>query len=142
MKAELTALQPVLEQTGKEVEETLKEVNFESTEAASVREVVAADEAVAKAKADTANAIKEECESELAVAVPMLEAALRALDTLTKADITEVKAMKNPPAAVKVVMETVCHMLDVKPKRINDPDKPGAKVDDFWTPSQVCATLN
>lgn len=43
----------------------------------------------------------------------MLEAALSALDTLTKADITEVKAMKNPPAAVKLVMEACCIMKGV-----------------------------
>ena len=35
----------------------------------------------------------------------MLNAALAALDTLTKNDITEIKAMKNPPAAIKLVME-------------------------------------
>lgn len=43
----------------------------------------------------------------------MLEAALSALDTLTKSDITEVKAMKNPPKAVKIVMEACCIMKDV-----------------------------
>lgn len=43
----------------------------------------------------------------------MLNAALAALDTLTKADITEVKAMKNPPAAVKLVMEACCIMKGV-----------------------------
>lgn len=46
-------------------------------------------------------------------AMPMLEAALAALDTLTKADITEVKAMKNPPATVKLVMEACCIMKGV-----------------------------
>lgn len=46
-------------------------------------------------------------------AMPMLEAALSALDTLTKSDITEVKAMKNPPRAVKIVMEACCIMKDV-----------------------------
>jgi dynein heavy chain len=45
--------------------------------------------------------------------MPMLEAALAALDTLTKADITEVKAMKNPPGPVKLVMEACCIMKDV-----------------------------
>jgi dynein heavy chain len=34
-----------------------------------------------------------------------------------QADITEVKSMKNPPAAVKVVMEAVCLLLQVKPKK-------------------------
>ena len=44
--------------------------------------------------------------------------------------------MKNPPAAVKTVMEGVCHMLGVKPKRINDPKDPSKKINDFWGPSQ------
>lgn len=43
----------------------------------------------------------------------MLNAALAALDTLTKNDITEVKSMKNPPAAVKLVMEACCIMKGV-----------------------------
>ena len=43
----------------------------------------------------------------------MLNAALAALDTLTKNDITEVKAMKNPPVAVKLVMEACCIMKGV-----------------------------
>lgn len=61
---------------------------------------------------------QDECEGKLAVAMPLLESALAALNTLTKADITEVKSMKSPPAVVKVVMEAVCHMLGVKPKKV------------------------
>lgn len=44
------------------------------------------------------------------------------------ADITIVKSMKNPPAGVKLVMAAVCVMKDIKPEKINDPDKPGQKV--------------
>lgn len=69
--------------------------------------------------------------------MPMLEAALSALDTLSKNDITEVKSMKSPPGAVKLVMEAVCQMLNVKPKRINDPSDPSKKINDYWGPSQV-----
>ena len=39
----------------------------------------------------------------------------QALDTLTKNDITEVKGMKSPPAGVKLVLEAVCIMKNVKP---------------------------
>ena len=56
--------------------------------------MVAADEAVANEAAGKAKAIKDECESELAVALPALEEALRALNTLTSKDITLVKSMK------------------------------------------------
>ena len=52
--------------------------------------------------------------------MPLLESALTALNTLTKADITEVKSMKSPPAAVKLVMEAVCIMLNVKPKKVGN----------------------
>lgn len=79
---------------------------------------------------------QDECEADLAVALPALESALQALNTLTKADITEVKAMKNPPAAVKIVLEAVCQLLRVAPKRIPDPANPSKKINDYWGPSQ------
>lgn len=55
-----------------------------------------------------AQAIKDDCDMNLAEAMPILEAALDALNTLTPADISLVKAMKNPPKGVKLVMEAVC----------------------------------
>lgn len=55
------------------------------------------EEAVASAEAAKVQAIKDECEADLAEALPALQAAIKALDTLTKNDITEVKGMKSPP---------------------------------------------
>ncbi|KAH8072852.1 dynein light chain binding protein [Aureococcus anophagefferens] len=43
------------------------------------------------------------------------KAAVKALDSLTKNDIVEVKAFKSPPLAVKVTMEGICIMLERKP---------------------------
>jgi dynein heavy chain len=137
-------------------------------EANKKRDLVQADEAVAAEKAAAAKAIKDECEGELAVAMPLLESALAALDTLSKADITEMKSMKSPPsgmrsrpsplrrsrsplahgwvaahragltplraAGVKLVMETVCIIKNIKPKKVNDPNNPAKKIDDYWTP--------
>lgn len=57
-----------------------------------------------------ARAIKEECEGELAVAMPILEDALAALDTIKEADITYIRKLGNPPGAIKLVME-VCHCI-------------------------------
>lgn len=56
-------------------------------------------------------------------AMPTLNAALAALDTLTKQDITEVKAMKNPPKPVKVVMESMCIMNQVPPYILSQSSK-------------------
>ena len=49
--------------------------------------------------------------------MPELEAAQRALATLKKSDISEVKAMKSPPDGVKLVMSAVCIMLGVAEKK-------------------------
>ena len=49
--------------------------------------------------AATAKAMKEECEADLAEAMPALDAAVKALDTIKKPDIDLVKGMGNPPAA-------------------------------------------
>ncbi|KAL3161683.1 hypothetical protein ABBQ38_008782 [Trebouxia sp. C0009 RCD-2024] len=136
MKEELIQLQPKLIATGKQVQETLIVVNSQTEAAVAQKAVVSAEEAAASEKAAAAKAIKDECEGELSVAMPLLERALAALNTLTKNDITEVKSMKNPPSIVKLVMESVCHMLGVKPKKVQDPSNPSKKVDDYWEGSQ------
>ena len=73
-------------------------------------QVVKVDEAVANEQAKAAKAIKDECDADLAEAIPALNSALAALDTLTPQDITLVKSMKQPPAIIKLVMEAVCVM--------------------------------
>ena len=68
--------------------------------------------------------------------MPMLESALRALDTLTKNDVTEVKGMKSPPSGVKLVLEAVCILKSVKPARVKDPQS-GKMVEDYWEASPL-----
>lgn len=58
----------------------------------------------------------------------MISEAINALDTLKPADIVLVKSMKNPPEIIKLVMAAVCVMKGIKPDKINDPNKPGQKV--------------
>lgn len=92
------------------------------------RKFVKLDEEIASGKAEEAQVLKNECESDLAEAIPALEAALSALDTLKPADITIVKSMKNPPSGVKLVMAAICVMKDIKPEKISDPSGTGGKV--------------
>lgn len=65
----------------------------------------------------------------MAEAMPALEAALAALDTLKPSDITVVKSMQNPPDAVKLVMESICIMKGIKPERKPDPSGSGKNFD-------------
>ncbi|CAI8026112.1 Dynein heavy chain 3, axonemal [Geodia barretti] len=136
MQQELQELQPQLVQTSKETDELMVKIEKDTVEAEAKKQVVAADEAVANEAASKSQAIKDECEADLAEAIPALEAAINALNTLTSKDITLVKSMKNPPALVKLVMEAVCIMKAIKPERKPDPSGSGKMVEDFWGPSQ------
>ncbi|XP_046853910.1 dynein axonemal heavy chain 12-like isoform X2 [Xenia sp. Carnegie-2017] len=136
MQIELEELQPQLVQTAAENEKMLTVIEKESAEVEAASKIVREDEAVANAQAAEAQALKDECEGELAEALPALEAALAALNTLKPSDITIVKSMKNPPAGVKLVMAAVCVMKDVKPDKINDPSGTGGKILDYWGPSK------
>uniref|UniRef100_A0A671S7I2 AAA+ ATPase domain-containing protein n=1 Tax=Sinocyclocheilus anshuiensis TaxID=1608454 RepID=A0A671S7I2_9TELE len=136
MQVELEALQPQLRVASKEVEEMMVVIQRESVEVSKTEKVVRVDEAEANEQAMAAKAIKDECDADLAVAVPILEAALAALNTLTTQDITLVKSMKNPPAGVKLVMEAICILKGIKPDRIPDPSGSGKKVEDFWGPAK------
>ena len=75
--------------------------------------------------------------------IPLLEGAIKALNTLKPSDITEVKAMKTPPAGVVLVMSSVCDFLGVNliESRIENDAK---KINDYWGPSRsiFSATLN
>lgn len=115
MQASLEALQPQLVVAAAKVAETLKKVEAESEEAAEVEKVVMQEEEMANEQAAVAQAIKDECDANLAEAMPILEAALAALNTLTTADIAIIKTMKNPPKGIKLVMEAICilKVLDI-----------------------------
>lgn len=108
MQANLIALEPQLVEATAKVEETMRNVERESAEAADVEKIVMQDEEVANEQAKAAQLIKDECDANLAEAMPILNAALAALNTLTPADISVVKTMKNPPKGIKLVMEAVC----------------------------------
>ena len=47
-----------------------------------------------------------------------------------------VKAMKSPPAIVKIVLEAVCVIRDIKPEKVPDPSGSGKKILDFWGPAK------
>ncbi|MEQ2217200.1 Dynein heavy chain 7, axonemal [Xenoophorus captivus] len=136
MQTELEALQPQLLVASKQVDEMMVVIKRESKEVAETEKVVKEDEAVSNQQAMAAKAIKDECDADLAEATPILESALDALNTLTPQDITLVKSMKNPPPAVKLVMEAICILKGVKPDRVPDPSGSGKKIEDYWGPAK------
>ncbi len=80
----------------------------ERAKIAEEKAVLETEEAAANAAAAEAKGMRDECEKNLAIAMPAMEAALRALDTLKTSDIAILKSMANPPIGVKLVLESVC----------------------------------
>uniref|UniRef100_A0A8C3PS23 Dynein axonemal heavy chain 3 n=1 Tax=Calidris pygmaea TaxID=425635 RepID=A0A8C3PS23_9CHAR len=136
MQKELTDLQPELIQTSAETEKMMIKIEKETVEVDAKKELVSADEKEANEAAAVAKAIKDECEGDLAEAMPALEAALAALDTLNPSDISLVKSMQNPPGPVKLVMESICVMKGTKPERKPDPSGSGKMIEDYWGSSR------
>ncbi|VDO75315.1 unnamed protein product [Schistosoma mattheei] len=118
MQIKLEELQPQLVLASEENEKLLTVIATESVTVEEQRVKVKAEEEIVNQKADASKALSDECRADLAEAQPALEAALSALDTLKPSDITIVKSMQNPPPGVKLVMEGVCVMRDIKPDKI------------------------
>ncbi|CAF3858466.1 unnamed protein product, partial [Rotaria magnacalcarata] len=136
MRTELEALQPQLQESAKQTAAMLVDIEIQSRQAGQTREVVVAEEAVVNAKAIDANKLKEECEHDLSAAMPALEAAINALDTLKPADITEIRTMQQPPSTVRKVLASVCVLTNRQPDRKHDPNNPGKKIIDYWAPAK------
>jgi dynein heavy chain len=137
MQVDLGELQPQLIKTQGETDKIMIQIERESKDVMVTKNIVSVDEAIATKKAEESKAMKEDCEAQLAEAIPALNAALAALDTLKPADITVLKSMKSPPAGVKLVMEAVCVMKDIKPVKVADPSGSGKKIEDYWGPSKT-----
>ncbi|KAI9995414.1 hypothetical protein PInf_012475 [Phytophthora infestans] len=136
MRKELEDLQPVLDQSKKDTDILMEEIKAKLPGVEVQRSEVQADVAVADASKAECEQQKASVEADLAEAIPALEEALKALDTIKPSEINEVKAMSNPPAGVKLVCEGVCVMLGIKPARIPDPQDPSKRIMDYWGPSQ------
>eukprot|EP00879_Flechtneria_rotunda_P029523 GHRR01031937.1.p2 GENE.GHRR01031937.1~~GHRR01031937.1.p2 ORF type:complete len:413 (+),score=155.94 GHRR01031937.1:2862-4100(+) len=134
MQQELVAMQPQLIKTVAEVEELMTKIAHDKKVVVEPKAaVVRGEEARAQEKAAAAKAIKDECEADLAEAIPILNDALSALDTIKEADIAYIKKLANPPSAIKLVLEAVCVVLDIKP--VKGKDETGKASMDYWKPS-------
>lgn len=135
LQEELEAMQPMLLQTSQETEFAMKKIAVDKAKAEEMKEIVLKEEQEAAKKAEETKAIADDAKRDLDEALPALEQAVESLNSLSKNDIIEVRSMQRPPEGVKLVIEAVCIMKGIKPKKI-DGDKPGKKLDDYWEPGR------
>jgi dynein heavy chain len=134
MKAELIALQPQLVKASAETDVMIANIKVVSAEVSANAEIVGKDAAVCAQQAAEANAIKTDCEAQLAEAEPILAAALKAVANLSKADVGELKGFKVATPGVLLTAEALCILFNKKPAKVPNPAGKGPKVDDWWEP--------
>lgn len=66
----------------------------------------------------TAGLIKDECQRQFDDAIPMLKRGVAKLQKLTKSELTELKTIRKPSPAVYKLMECVCIIMEIAPKRV------------------------
>ena len=133
LQATLTEMEPVLIKTQAEVEEMIIEITADKATAAQTKAVVMVEEAAASKKAAETKAIADDAQKDLDEALPALAMAVQCLKDLKKADIDEVKSLGRPPQNVIKTLQACCIMFEIKPERINDPDNPGKKINDYFS---------
>jgi dynein heavy chain len=137
MREELNEKQPRLEQMTVETDLLMQQIEQESSQVVAPKQAqVQVEEAIANQQAREAEAIKADCDSDLAKALPLLAKAQDALNTIKSSHIGEIKVLGNPPGPVKRVLHAVCVMCQRKAERTPKKENPKLTEDNWWYTAQ------
>ncbi|KAG5509441.1 hypothetical protein JKF63_06751 [Porcisia hertigi] len=123
LQQQIRDMQPGLTAAAQQVEEQKKTLAAEQLDADQMKEEQSEEEAAAQKLMNEAESIRRECEEGLQQALPALEAAKQALETLSAKDIQEIKTFTTPPSNVEKTMNAVLVLLGEK---------------DGWASAKVC----
>lgn len=132
LRKELLELKPILQEQTQIAREILLTIQRENADADVKREYVKKEQEASQAQTLIAEQIKKECQDALNKALPELEAAIKALDTIRRDDIDLVKAMREPPDTVKLILEAVAILHKLKGTRIKDHKHPNYGSLDYY----------
>ena len=108
MEKTMAALAPVLKEKAEATAELLKVVAVDQEAAEKLAVVVNGEADLAKEQAAAVKVIADDAQADLDKALPALDAAVSALSSLNKNDITEIKSFAKPPPLVQTTLEAVC----------------------------------
>ncbi|CAH1791320.1 unnamed protein product [Owenia fusiformis] len=114
MQEELVNLGPKIEEKAKDTEVLLKQLSKDQEAVDQVRDIVEQEESVMKKETEIVQDYADECQRDLASVLPAVQMAIESLDSLDKADISEIRVYQNPPILVISVMSAVCTLLQQK----------------------------
>lgn len=138
MKVELNELKPQLQQKTEENQKMLQNLQKEQKKADGERLVCEQEERECNAQREEANQMRDECQQDLDHVLPILNKAVKALENLSRDDITKIKSYTYPPKALDYVMQGLCIILGEDNNVKMKPKEPGSleKIQDFWEHSK------
>ena len=136
MQSELDEIAPILQTTSEALERMEKVLATELSETARFADATAAEQLRVNGANEQAASIESECESQLLDIVPIVQQSSAALENLNYNEISELKALRNPPRSVKLVMEALCILKQIPSARIKDPSGSGKMIEDYWEPAK------
>jgi dynein heavy chain len=107
-------LRPEIDKNEADTQAMVVDLEIRQKAAAAVEKSTAVEEAEALKVKKNVLAIKSECDEALAKAMPIYREALKALDTLDKNDINEMKAYGSPAEDVVLVVRACALLLGFK----------------------------
>eukprot|EP00899_Mesostigma_viride_P024727 jgi/Mesvir1/5439/Mv15498-RA.1 len=111
MKAKVEAMQPRFLQMQAETKEVLWKLEQEKLAAEEAKRIQQEEEEALDRESAATQVIRDQCNADLALAMPPLLAVTKELANINKGDIAELKSLKKPPEGVRHVMEAIMVML-------------------------------
>ena len=114
LKEELAKEEVKLGEAAKKTDKLLKELEVENQKAKKKADEVGIVKQGCEEQAAKIAVEKADAEKDLAQAMPFLEKALRAVESITPKDINEMKSAKNPADTTRMILDTV-HIILILP---------------------------
>lgn len=130
MQKSIESLEPQLKMASDKISKQVVDVQSAQEATDEQRELVKHEEQIMTERSAVADELSEVCKSIMGEATVSLQDAENALNALSPSDLSAVRTMKNPPIAIKVVMEGICILKEIKT------DKMSASTDEYWTASK------
>ena len=117
MEAELQSLRPMLQQKAVETDQLMDKLKVDREKVNEAHKTISAEEETVKVVRSEAMVLAAEAQEDLDKAMPLLQAALEAVEDLKnrKSDLAVVKTFVKPPQLVVEVMEAVCLLCGSRP---------------------------
>jgi dynein heavy chain len=111
MQIQLEQDKAKIQEADRKTEEMLKNLEVEKSKAEKITEAVSKRREDCARKASEIQEQKDEANKDLQEAMPFLESALKAVDSITQKDISVVKTNKNPVDIIRLIIDGVLILL-------------------------------